>query len=86
MIKSFDILHVEKLGQLKQFCQNHNPPISLQVESHQSSNDQVRIIAETDVKHIAEYDDYFYLLEHGTPRPKHEKTKEIPIKWYQFWK
>ena len=85
-MKSYDFIEESKIEELKKFCDLHNPTILLQIEHSSKSNDGIRIIAETDVHNIQDYEDYLYLLKHGVERRKYEKPKENMKKWYQFWR
>ena len=85
-MKSYDFIEEGKIEDLKQFCKNHNPPIDFVVELVQKKNNEIRVIAETSVKDMFEYDNYFHLLKFGTERIQKEEPKEIPKKWYEFWK
>ena len=84
-MKSYDLVSDDKVEALRAFCRDYKPPIMLQVEAFQGSSQGTRVIAETDVEHMSDYDDHVYLLAHGVKRPKFEKPKEAKKRWYQFF-
>ena len=83
-MRSHDFIDRDKVESLRIFCKEHNPPIVFSAEMGQTRGDQVKVIAETDVKTMVLYDDYFYLLKTGNKREAYEKIESKPKKWYSF--